>query len=382
MGGGSGSGAISHSAYMEAQHRDFLNSTGANGDAVAVNIVQAMNTAFVSNPFLGSLTYNPDTPLAENATSVAALKVLIDSLNHVTDSSVAFSTLSGSVVADVAALDVATLDTATLAIDTLDVFVINETLVAADVLAYSASLEADLTDLTLPKFKSSMLNIGATLGSGFVLGEAILRKEKLRQIAVFEADLRQKLQIQANDINARFRIQHKDKETELRMQFDELTSRFKLQFKDITAKFKIQFADNTVNFKNQRWVTIRGLVTQALQNLMQKSTLEVDLTRFTLESNRLKIIAKTEQTQEQLLILEHERKWNLEVFQYGTAVLGGIGGGAFIPGKKSKAVSALAGALSGAATGASVGTAISPGYGTAIGAVVGAIAGGAAGALS
>ena len=370
--GGSGAGAISHSAYMETVHKDLLNLSGLNTPTLGV--VQAMNTAFLpaSNPFTGALPYNPDTDLLASSTAVAALKTLVNALAYVTDVQTAVSALAAGITADVATLDVATLDTATLAVDVLDVFVIDETLVKADILAYSASLEADLVDLTIPKFRASMFNIGAVLTSGFVLGEAVLRKEKLRQVAVFEADLRQKLQIQANDINAKFRIQHKDKATELRIQFDEITTKFKLDFKELTAKFKIQNQEITANFKNQRWVTIRALTAQALQDLMKKTELETELVRFTLESNRLKVIAKTEQTHEALSLVEHDRKWNLDMFTYGTTVLGGIGSGALIPGKKSKAVSALSGALSGAAAGASAGGGI---YTTAAGAIIGGVAG-------
>ena len=115
--------------------------------------------------------------------------------------------------------------------------------------------------------------------------------------------------------------------------------------------------------------------------ILKKGDLRAEVTRYTVESQRMRIIAKTEQAVENLLIREHDRKWDLEVFQYGTAVLGGIGGGAFIPAKKAKAVSALGGALAGASAGAAVGSAF-PGYGTAIGAAVGAIVGGVAGGLS
>ena len=370
--GGGGSGAISHSSYMETVHKDWLGFTNFTA-GLNITIGQAMNTALssISNPFTGALAYNPDSDLLASSTAVAALKTLVNALAYVADITSAIPLITAAVPLDTAVADVAVLDTATLAVDVLDVFVIDETLVKADVVAYSASLEADLVDLTIPKFKASMFNIGAVLTSGFVLGEAVLRKEKLRQVAVFEADLRQKLQIQANDINSKFRIQHKDKATELRIQFDEITTRFKLQFKELTAKFKIQNQDVIANFKNQRWVTIRAMTAQALQDLMKKSELETDLVRFTIESNRLKIIAKTEQNAEQLLILEHDRKWNLDVFTYGTTVLGGIGAGALIPAKKSKAVSALSGALGGAAVGAPV----APPYGAVAGAVVGGIAG-------
>jgi hypothetical protein len=101
---------------------------------------------------------------------------------------------------------------------------------------------------------------------------------------------------------------------------------------------------------------------------------------LTLDSNRLQIIAQTEKTKEQLLIAEHAGRWNLDTFAYGTAVLGGIGSGALIPGKKSQAVSALSGAVAGAAAGAAVGAAAG-GVGAVYGAAIGAVIGGVGGAL-
>jgi hypothetical protein len=93
----------------------------------------------------------------------------------------------------------------------------------------------------------------------------------------------------------------------------------------------------------------------------------------TIDVNKMKIIAKSEQTEKQLEIEIHEVTWPLDVYTYAGNMLASIGGGHggnAIP-KPSKTQSALGGAMAGA----SVGTAILPGYGTAIGAVVGGIAG-------
>ena len=441
--GGGGAGAISHSAYMETVHKDWLGVP--NSDSIAdQSIVRQMHAALApgASPFLGSLAYNPDTDLSISADAVSALKILVDSLSYIDNAYTAFLGFKNAVDADIAVLDTTVLDTTTLDVDildtavldtatldtlilpiaVLDTFLISDAQVVADVLAFSTVLESDLNEQVLPKFKASMMSINAVYGSAFILGEALLRKEKLRQVAVYTADLRYKLNLQANEINAKFiserrerdtrfqlmfqeitsrfktqyaeltarfklefmqtnakfKMQHKDKSTEYNNLFREITARFKIQFQELTARFKLQNQEVTAQFKNQRWVTIRGLVNEALNDLMKQRTLQVELARFTIESNRLKIIAKTEQAVEQLLINEHNAKWNLEVFAFGTTVLGGIGSGAFLPGKKSKAVSALAGGLAGAAGGALAGAAIGAGggpYGAAIGLVLGATAG-------
>ncbi len=422
MGSGS-AGAISHSAYMETTHKDWLNRNASAGTAMNRSIADVMNTALTagSSPFLGETAYNPDAALDANANVVSQLKALVDAMSFTADYmsgyAVATQISADTTVLDAAILDTTTLDVAILNTDVVDIgaldvavldtFAIDDTQVRADVLAFSNEQEDQLNNVVLPRFKLGMLNIGAISSSTFVLGESLLRAFKARDVAKYNGDLRMKLNLQASDIRgkfmserreidarfklqfqeitSKFKMQHKDKESEYRIQFNdhtrqfkmqyqELTQRYKIQFQELTARYKTQFAEITARHKQQRQIHIQAAVAHMLSELMKKNDLYVDITRYTLESNRLKVIAKTEQAQENLLILEHDRKWDLEVFQYGTAVLGGIGGGQFIPTKKSRAVSALAGALSGAAAG----SAVNVPYGTAVGAVLGA----AAGALS
>ena len=428
--GGGGAGAISHSAYMENAHKDFLNHTGGGvgGDTTSRSIVTVMNTALTvgSSPFLGTTTYNPDTALTAGENSVASFKTAIETLNYTVDYTTVLDIAKAAISADTAtldtmaldttALDVAILgtdvvDTATLDVAVLDAFPIDDAAVTSDVLAFAAEQEDQLNNVILPRFKLGMLNVNAITSSTFVLGESQLRAFKARDVARYNGDLRMKLSLQAGEmrgkfmserreidarfklqfaeITSKFKIQHKDKEADYRIQFNdhtrqykmqyqELTQRYKIQFQDLTARYKTQFAEITSRHKQQRQVHIQASCTLMIQELLKRSDLLAEVMRFTVEFNRLKIIAKTEQAQENLLILEHDRRWDLEVFQYGTAVLGGIGGGAFLPGKKSKAVSALAGALGGTAAGATAGAAIGTGggpYGAAIGAVLGATAG-------
>jgi hypothetical protein len=109
------------------------------------------------------------------------------------------------------------------------------------------------------------------------------------------------------------------------------------------------------------------------------------LSRSTVEANRIKIVAKKEQYDEDSRIDEQDAKWDLEVFAHGGNLLAAIGGGVAVPNLagKNKAASAIGGAMSGAVAGGMVGGAIAgtetgsmagP-YGAAIGAVLGAAVG-------
>jgi hypothetical protein len=99
------------------------------------------------------------------------------------------------------------------------------------------------------------------------------------------------------------------------------------------------------------------------------------------ELNRLKIVAKKEQTDRDIELDVEDALWDIKTFQYGANLLASISGASVQQDQKpSAAASAIGGALSGAAIGAGIGSAV-PGVGTAIGAGIGAVLGGLAGLL-
>ena len=72
------------------------------------------------------------------------------------------------------------------------------------------------------------------------------------------------------------------------------------------------------------------------------------------EVQRLKIVAKKEQTEAEADFDEKDAKWDLEVFQYGANVLASAAGGTVqhpSSSKNNKTVSAIGGAVTGAAVG-------------------------------
>ena len=90
------------------------------------------------------------------------------------------------------------------------------------------------------------------------------------------------------------------------------------------------------------------------------------------------MVSLKEQVSEDISIDHSEALWDLELFQYGSNLLAGIGGGTVSPGSRPSQAggsrSAIGGALSGAAAGAMAGSTFGP-YGMAIGGAIGAIGG-------
>ena len=116
----------------------------------------------------------------------------------------------------------------------------------------------------------------------------------------------------------------------------------------------------------------------ALRLIALKLEYQKFLSHMTVEANRIKIVAKKEEADANLDIMESAATWDLNVFQHGANLLASIGGGVVVPDekKKSQMSSAIGGALSGAAAGAMIGSAV-PGIGTGIGAAAGAVLGAA-----
>ena len=120
----------------------------------------------------------------------------------------------------------------------------------------------------------------------------------------------------------------------------------------------------------------------ALQVAQLKLDYRYRLSALTIEANRMKIVAKKEETDSNIKIAESDALWDLEVFKYGGNLLGSIAGTAVSTGDnrwdaRPAAGSVIGGALSGAAAGAYIGGKSGAAMGGPIGAVVGAVLGAA-----
>lgn len=293
--GGGASGKVSHSAYLETCHKDWLDHTGV--DTIEKSITEVMDSAIGSSPWTGLSAYNPDVAIAEYEAGVTAFAVILAGLSDTVDwnnfYAAAALTIDGAADANI----------------------------LADVAAYQAVLDDNIAVRTLPRFRRGMQDINAVVSSAFPIGEAIIEAFQARDVNKYAASLRTTL-----------------------------------------GDKRLQAVDQMMNLMARRigW--------------------EENYTRLLIESKRIKIVAKKEQTDQDAVIDDADAKWDLEVFQYGGNLMASIGGGTAIPNmaKKNVGLSTIGGGISGAVSGASIGASYgsSGGYiGAAVGAVVGAAAG-------
>ncbi len=281
-GGGGGSGQVSYPAYMEAIHSTWLDALSA-----------LMSTG---SPFAGDTAYDPTTPIAAIDAEIALFKTVVDALASETDWAAKMAAAKSYI----------------------DASIIDDTYVDADIAAFAAVQDDQITNIVLPRFQAGMRDINAVMSSAFIIGEAFIEGMRDRDVAKYGTGLREKLHLMRNEM------------------------------------------------------IMRG-ADRMLADLIQNIMFDKDVANLTYESNRLEIVAFKEQTDQDLSIDEADATWPLEIYQYSANMLAAIGGGTVTPnvqGKQgSKAASVLGGALSGAAAGAALsgGNPIGAGIGAAVG---------------
>ena len=188
--------------------------------------------------------------------------------------------------------------------------------------AYRDEVRDNLDAVTLPRFRGGMRDINAVTSSAFAVGEAYIEASSERDVAKFLADLR-------------------------------------------------------IRLKTSRDEKVLKAATDMLQHAVNKADFTKALTHYTIEGNRIAIVANKEQTDTDLAIAEMDAKWDLDISMYIGNILASISGASAVKegiAGPSSFRSALGGALSGAASGAMVGSMV-PGIGTAAGAGIGALLG-------
>jgi len=184
--------------------------------------------------------------------------------------------------------------------------------------AHADVLNADYDD-TITKFVSGMRDIGAGMTSSFVSGQADIYAKKERDLNEFGKALYVEAERQRNEM--------------------------------ISQGVKLAF-----------------------QGHWQRIQFEESVARMTADVNRIRIVAKSEETKENYDYDEADAKWDLEIPQYGANMLGAIGGGV-MPTKTGTGMSKTQSALSGAMSGAGAMAATGNPYMIAGGAIVGGIGG-------
>lgn len=195
-----------------------------------------------------------------------------------------------------AAADYATYSDAVLA--QVDTNVVSTTHIDAQIAAYTAKLDADYDDL-VAKLQSGSRDIGVAMTSAFVMAQGDLYAKKERDLTEFG----KRLYIEA---------------------------------------------------ERQRNEMITTGISNVFQAHFQRTQFEGDVARLTADAKRIRIVAKGEEIRENYEYDDLDAKWDLEITNYGAAMLASIGGGVVntaTPGM-SKTQSVLSGAMSGAAMGA------------------------------
>ncbi len=315
-GGGGSSGTVDYPPYMKTFHGELLDDSGV--DTVTTSLMTVINTAVAGNsPFFGEVAFDPDTDIAVWETAITGFDALVNAITETTDWAALFTQAEAS-IPDITA------------------GIITEATIVADGVAFADQLDDQITTITLPRFQSGMRDINAVVSSAFVVGEALIEGFRDRDVAKHDSAIR------------------------------------------LTAVTK----NAELAFRSEEMVTGARInaSSQLLRFLIQKYAWEESLVRMTVESRRIKIVAKSEEADTQVTLDEADANWDLEVFQHGANLLAGIGGGVASSKKKKtpKTASAIGGGMAGAATGALVGSeigSIGGGWGALIGAVIGAAAG-------
>ena len=177
----------------------------------------------------------------------------------------------------------------------------------ADVDAFADQLDDQIDTKILPKFRRGMQTINAVVSSAFPIGEAVIMGFRNRDVAKYASGLRIELGARSTE--------------------------------------------------------------QMVQMMGKRIGWEESYAKLVADTNRIKIVAKKEEWDQELDIEEKDSLWDLKIFQYGGNLLGAPGGSAVLPDATgpSKTQSAIGGVMTGAAAGGMVG---GP-WGAAIGGVLG-----------
>ena len=177
---------------------------------------------------------------------------------------------------------------------------------------FSDQLDDDFETKVLPRFRRGMHDINAVVSSAFPIGEAVIESFRTREVAKHSSGVR-------------------------------------LAIMDKKATLVLAGTEHMVKLMSQR-IGLHDSYTKTL-----------------IEAGRIKIVAKSEQVQQDAKFDEADALWDLEVFQHGSNLLGSIGGGVVKPKQASMLQSAIGGALTGAAAGAAI-----PVIGPLVGGIIGA----------
>ena len=278
--GGGSSGEVSWPQWISTLHKD-------GADIMFAAVAGALN------PFIGATSFDPATEISLMMTELSDLDTAIAAFDPASDWSDMIDLVQNKYAATF----------------------IDETSIAAAVAAYSAILDDDLTNKTLPRFRGGMRDINAVQSTAFVIGQSLLEAWKAREVAKYAADYRGDLE-----------------------------------------KARAEIVINTAG--------------KLLEPQLAKLDAVKAAAQLNIDTQRIRIVALKEQRDSQMELDEMEQKWGAEKWTaYGNYIASMSGGTSRSTGRTpSTTQSAIGGALSGAAAGGSMGG----WWGAAAGGILGA----------
>jgi hypothetical protein len=305
--GGGTSGSVDWPAYMKTVHGDWLDNAG--GSTSTIDMVTVMNAAIGGSPYSGKAAFDPATDLANSTAAIATFAAILAGIVDTTDWAAlyaqAVTSLGGFtpiVIADKAPI------------------VISGATITTDVAAFAAEQDDNVTVNVLPRFRRGMQDINAVVSSAFPIGEAIIEAFQARDVAKYDASLRREVVM---------------KNAEL----EDVVNRANLE-KDI----RVAGLNNQTELEYKKLYL--GGTESILRIMLQRIAWNESLMRTVIDSNRIAIVAKKEQTDHDIEIDSKDALWDLECFQYGGNLLAAIGSGTSSTKQPSLLQSILGGALS------------------------------------
>lgn len=161
--GGGSSGKVSHAAYLETIHADWLNNTGL--DTMTSSVTDVMNTAIANSPWTALAAYDPDADITAIENGLDAFLTILAGLSDTVDWAALYAQAEASINGP------------------------GDALIAADIAAFEAQLDDNVAVRILPRFRRGMQDINAVVSSSFVIGEAIIEAFQARDVAKYATGL-------------------------------------------------------------------------------------------------------------------------------------------------------------------------------------------------
>ena len=406
--GGGGGGATSYPAYYEDFHSEMLahNQT----DSPNSSYVDLLNSALASaSPYFNETAYDPDTVISTMETKIGDFEIEVATRNPITEwidqgtqagtkgaslfpdddvsSDIATEistaiTNAASEIADAHGDALANVDLIVAAATTRATTALDAAKTAAVAAAAAALTNSSITDAVnefekraakaharaINRYTAGMADINAVMGSAFIVGMSLLEADHLDRVNEYQKEI--ELDLFRNTFQSYLTHHIQTIADQIRL-YGGLVSDQVNAFTSIMANRISAFTQVHVNKEAAKDRFITGGVREMSELVQFEMDRLLQISQERKDIGRLKIIAKSEESDRNLEIDVADTLWDFDLMQLGGNLLSS-GQGAMMPKDRlTRGQSVLGGALSGASVGAKFGP-----TGAAVGAGIGALIGG------